>query len=71
MLFKSQKTDRLVQGIRTIQKNRCLLSDDDLNLLDEIVSLLNELNGKWNRNDSAAVIMIAKLSELLIKFFVH
>ena len=71
MLFKSQKTDRLVQGIRTIQKNRCLLSDDDLILLDEIVSLLNELNGKWNRNDSAAVIMIAKLSELLIKFFVH
>ncbi len=71
MLFKSQKTDRLIQGIRTIQKNRCLLSDDDLNLLDEIVSLLNELDGKWNRNDSAAVIMIAKLSELLLKFFDH
>ena len=71
MLFKSQKIDRLIQGIRTIQKNRCLLSDDDLNLLDEIVSLLNELDGKWNRNDSAAVIMIAKLSELLLKFFDH
>lgn len=71
MLFKSQKIDRLIQGIRTIQKNRCLLSDDDLNLLDEIISLLNELDGKWNRNDSAAVIMIAKLSELLLKFFDH
>lgn len=71
MLFKSQKTDRLVLGIRAIQKNRCLLSDEDLNLLDEIVLLLTELDGKWNRNDSAAVIMVAKLTELLMKFFAH
>lgn len=69
MLFKSQKTDRLIQGIRSIQMNRCSLSDEDLKLLDEVVVLLKECNGKWNRNDTATVIMIVKVSELLIKFF--
>lgn len=69
MLFKSQKTDRLIQGIRSIQMNRCSLSDEDLKLLDEVVVLLTECNEKWNRNDTATVIMIVKVSELLIKFF--
>lgn len=69
MLFKSQKTDRLIQGIRSIQMNRCSLSDEDLKLLDEVVILLTECNEKWNRNDTATVIMIVKVSELLIKFF--
>lgn len=69
MLFKSQKNDRLIQGIRTIQKNRCSLSDEDLNLLEEVVVLLTEHDGKWNKNDTAAVVMIVKVSELLFKFF--
>lgn len=71
MLFKSKKTDRLVQGIRSIQMNRCSLSDDDLNLLEEIAKLLEEQDGKWNRNDTATVMMIAKVAELLMKFFVQ
>lgn len=69
MLFKSQKTDRLIQGIRSIQMNRCSLSDEDLNLLEEVAVLLTEHDGKWNRNDTATVVMIVKVSELLIKFF--
>ena len=69
MLFKSQKTDRLIQGIRSIQMNRCSLSDEDLNLLEEVAVLLTEHEGKWNRNDTATVVMIVKVSELLIKFF--
>lgn len=69
MLFKSQKTDRLIQGIRMIQMNRCSLSDEDLDLLEEVANLLTEYDGKCNRNDTTAVVMIVKVAELLIKFF--
>ena len=69
MLFKSQKTERLIQGIRMIQMNRCSLSDEDLDLLEEVAKLLTEYDGKWNRNDTTAVVMIVKAAELLIKFF--
>jgi len=62
---KNQNIDRMIQGIRSIIRNRCSLLDEEVNLLNEVVAQLEKLKQK----DKADVDLIIKVVELLLKFF--
>lgn len=65
---KSQNIDRLIQGIKSIQSNRCSPSDDDYQLLEELVKELEKHRPLWQR-DPATLMVIIKATELLSRFF--
>ncbi len=66
---KSQNIDRLIQGVRSIQLNRCSPSDDDYQLLEELVTELETHRPVWQRGDPATLLVIIKAAVLLSKFF--
>ena len=64
---KKVNTDRLIQGIRSITKNRYSLSDEDQRLLEEVIQLLEELNLEERLPERQELII--QLIDSLLKVF--
>ncbi len=68
MVKTISNADRLKKLLQSIIENRCSLSEEDVNLLNECISLIESLersppNRKENRK------LISRLIEILIRFF--
>ncbi len=68
-LKQNRNIDSLIQGIETIRKSQCSLSEEDLNVLDEAVELLLILKGKKGKTNEQILTVIVKIIQLLSKFF--
>jgi hypothetical protein len=67
--LSSQHIDGLIQGIESITQNRCSLSDEDRNLLQQVIVILKRYKRKRTSGDAASLLLIARAVELLTKFF--
>jgi hypothetical protein len=67
--LSSQHIDGLIQGIESIAQNRCSLSDEDRNLLQEVVIILKRYKKERSSGDAASLLLIVRAVELLMKFF--
>ena len=61
--------DSLIQGIETIRKSQCSLSEEDLKVLDEALEMLIVLKGKKGKTNEQILTEIVKIIQLLSKFF--
>lgn len=68
--LSSQHIDGLIQGIESITQNRCSLSDEDRNLLRQVIIILKRYKRKRISGDAASLLLIVRAVELLSKFFV-
>ncbi len=68
--LSSQHIDGLIQGIESITQNRCSLSDEDRNLLRQVIVILKRYKRKRISGDAASLLLIVRAVELLSKFFV-
>lgn len=68
--LSSQHIDGLIQGIESITQNRCSLSDEDRNLLRQVIVILKRYKRKRISGDAASLLLIGRAVELLSKFFV-
>lgn len=69
-LKQNQSINTLIECIAIIQKNQCSLSEQDLNVLNEILETLQNLKQKKGKTNDQILYESTKLFELLIKFFV-
>lgn len=67
MLKENQNIDRLVQGIKSIQEDRCSLSDEEVHLLNECLELLEKL--KKENSSLRKKMLFSKVIEILLNFF--
>lgn len=67
MLTNEQNIDRLIQGVKSVTKNRCSLSDDDVKHLDECVELLEKLKQEIAAEKQKEIF--SKAVTILLKFF--
>lgn len=67
--LSSQHIDGLIQGIESITQNRCSLSDEDCNLLQEVVVILKRYKRERSGGNTASLLFIVRAVELLSKFF--
>ena len=63
--------DSLIQGIETIRKSQCSLSEEDLNVLDEALEMLLVLKGKKGKTNEHILTEVVKIIQLLSKFFTN
>jgi hypothetical protein len=68
-LKQSQNIDSLILGIETIIKNRCSLSDKDLIILNEALSLLKDLKRKKGKTNEQILQVVVDVVVLLSRFF--
>ncbi|MFA5816468.1 MAG: hypothetical protein WC865_12700 [Bacteroidales bacterium] len=66
---QSQNIDRLILSIETITENRCSLSEEDIKILDEALTLLQNLKRKKGKTNKDILEVVVKTVELLAKFF--
>ena len=66
---QSQNIDSLIQSIDTITENRCSLSEEDLKILNEALTLLQNLKRKKGKTNKDILKVVVKVVELLSKFF--
>ncbi len=66
---QAQSIDSLIRSIETITKNRCSLSETDLAVLTQALTLLNELKRKKGRTNEQILQCVVKVVVLLSKFF--
>ncbi|TSA32804.1 MAG: hypothetical protein D4R64_15300 [Porphyromonadaceae bacterium] len=64
-----QNIDRLIHSIKSITENRCSLSEEDINILDEALTLLQNLKRKKGKTNKDILEVVVKTVELLAKFF--
>ena len=64
-----QNIDTLIDNIQGITQNRCSLSDEDLNILNEAILLLHKLRRKKGKTNKDILFVVVKVVELLSKFF--
>lgn len=69
-LKQNQNIDNLIQSITVITKNQCSLSEQDKTVLDEAIERLQKLKQKKGKTNQQILEEIAKVIELLTKFFV-
>ena len=69
-LKQNQSIDNLIQSITVITKGQCSLSEQDKIVLDEALVRLQKLKQKKGRTNQQILEEIAKVIELLTKFFV-
>ena len=69
-LKQNQNIDNLIQSITVITKDQCSLSEQDKIVLDEALVRLQKLKQKKGRTNQQILKEIAKVIELLTKFFV-
>jgi len=68
-LKQNRNIDSLIQGIETIRKSQCSLSEEDLKVLDEALEMLIILKGKKGKTNEQILMEIVKIIQLLSKFF--
>ena len=66
---QSQNIDSLIQGIETIKENRCSLSEKDLLILNEALSLLKNLKRKKGKTNKQILQAVVDVVVLLSNFF--
>ena len=69
-LKQNQNIDNLIQSITVITKSQCSLSELDKIVLDEALERLQKLKQKKGKTNQQILEEIAKVIELLTKFFV-
>jgi hypothetical protein len=67
MLDNEQNIDRLILGVKSITKNRCSLSDEEVKLLNECVELLEKLKQEIAAEKRKEIF--TKAVVILLKFF--
>jgi hypothetical protein len=67
---QNQSIDNLIQNIIVITKSQCSLSEQDKIVLDEALKRLQKLKQKKGKTNQQILEEIAKVIELLTKFFV-
>lgn len=67
---QNQNIDNLVQSIMVVAKSQCSLSELDKIVLDEALERLQKLKQKKGKTNQQILEEIAKVIELLTKFFV-
>ena len=68
-LKQNRNIDSLIQGIETIKKSQCSLSEEDLNVLDEAFEMLLILKRKKGKTNEQILREIVKIVQLLSTFF--
>jgi hypothetical protein len=68
-LKQNQNVDSLIQGINTITENRCSLSDKDVKILNEALTLLKNLKRKKGKTNEDILELVVKVVDLLSQFF--
>jgi hypothetical protein len=66
---QSQNIDSLIQSINTITEDRCSLSEEDVKILDEAASLLQNLKRKKGKTNKDILQIVVSVVILLSKFF--
>lgn len=66
---QNQNIDNLINNIQGITKNRCSLSDEDIAILNEAISLLQMLKRKKGKTNKEILEVVVKVVELVSKFF--
>jgi hypothetical protein len=69
-LKQNQNIDNLIQGITVITQSQCSLSEQDKVVLNEALERLQNLKRKKGKTNQQVLEEIAKVIELLTKFFV-
>lgn len=69
-LKQIQNIDNLMQGIEVIAESQCSLSELDRNVLNEALERLQNLKLKKGKTNQQILDEVAKVIELLTKFFV-
>lgn len=69
-LKQNQNIDNLIQGITVITESQCSLSEQDRVVLSEALERLQNLKRKKGKTNQQILQEIAKVIELLTKFFV-
>lgn len=69
-LKQNQNIDNLIKGIKVITESQCSLSEQDRNILNEALEKLQNLKRKKGKTNQQILVEIAKVIELLTKFFV-
>lgn len=68
-LKQNRNIDSLIQGIETIRKSQCSLSEKDLNVLNEALETLSVLKRKKGKTNEQILTEIVKVIQLLSNFF--
>jgi len=68
-LKQNRNIDGLIKSIQSITKSQCSLSEQDLIVLDEALSVLKNLKRKKGRTNEQVLAEVVKVVELLTKFF--
>jgi hypothetical protein len=66
---QNQNIDILMINISDIIQNRCSLSDEDVKILNEAVTLLQSLKRKKGRTNEQVLQVVVEVVSLLSKFF--
>ncbi|MHB8261745.1 MAG: hypothetical protein ACYDEC_15905 [Bacteroidia bacterium] len=69
-LKQNQNIDNLIQGITVIAESQCSLSEQDKIVLNEVLERLRLLKRKKGKTNQQILKELAKVIELLTKFFV-
>ena len=69
-LKQIQNIDNLIQGITVIAESQCSLSEQDRVVLNEALERLQNLKRKKGKTNQQILQEVAKVIELLTKFFV-
>lgn len=68
-LKQNRNIDSLIQGIETVRKSQCSLSEKDLNVLNEALETLSVLKRKKGKTNEQILTEIVKVIQLLSNFF--
>jgi ABC-type phosphate transport system auxiliary subunit len=68
-LKQSRNIDSLINNVQAIIKSQCSLSEQDVKILNEALSKLQNLKKKKGRTNEQVLLEIVKVVELLTKFF--
>lgn len=69
-LRQIQSIDNLIQSIIVVTESQCSLSEQDKGVLNEALEKLQNLKQKKGRTNQQILQEVAKVIELLAKFFV-
>jgi len=68
-LKQNQNIDSLIQSVTTITQSQCSLSEQDLNVLNEVIKRLHVLKRKKGKTNEQILTEFARVITLLITFF--
>ena len=68
-LKQNRNIDSLIENIQSITKSQCSLSEQDLKVLNEALSILHDLKKKKGKTNEQVLMEVVKIVELLTKFF--